>query len=102
MEKLLTIKEACDMLNVSKSTLQRWDREGKFSAVRTAGGHRRYKQSEVEAMQDSDADISYGKLYEYLCDAQYVADVLGDENAQEILEIRERVGKKILNNYAKI
>lgn len=35
------------MLNVSKSTLQRWDNEGKLVAIRTNGGHRRYKESEI-------------------------------------------------------
>lgn len=35
------------MLNVSKSTLQRWDNEGKLVALRTSGGHRRYKESEI-------------------------------------------------------
>lgn len=50
MDKLLTINETKKLLNVSKSTLQRWDREGKFIAQRTEGGHRRYKLSEVQKL----------------------------------------------------
>lgn len=52
MDKLLTIDETKKILNVSKSTLQRWDREGKFTAQRTEGGHRRYKFSDVQKLLD--------------------------------------------------
>lgn len=48
MDRLLTIKETTKLLHVSKSTLQRWDREGKLVAQRTSGGHRRYRLSEIE------------------------------------------------------
>lgn len=47
MDKLLTLKETERLLNVSKSTLQRWDKSGKLKALRTEGGHRRYKESEI-------------------------------------------------------
>lgn len=47
MNKLLTLKETETLLNVSKSTLQRWDKSGKLKALRTEGGHRRYKESEI-------------------------------------------------------
>ena len=42
------MKETMDYLNVSKITLQRWDNSGKLKAVRTSGGHRRYKLSDLE------------------------------------------------------
>lgn len=48
MDKLLTLKETQSILNVSKSTLQRWDKSEKLVALRTEGGHRRYKQSDIE------------------------------------------------------
>ena len=38
MDKLLTLKETEQLLNVSKSTLQRWDNSGKLIALRTEGG----------------------------------------------------------------
>ena len=50
MDKLLTLKETEKLLNVSKSTLQRWDNSGKLKAIRTEGGHRRYKQSDIERL----------------------------------------------------
>lgn len=53
MNNLLTIKETENILNVSKSTLQRWDKNGKLTALRTEGGHRRYKLSDIESIIDS-------------------------------------------------
>lgn len=50
MDKLLSLKETEKLLNVSKSTLQRWDNSGKLKAIRTQGGHRRYKQSDIERL----------------------------------------------------
>ena len=35
MDKLLTLKETEQLLNVSKSTLQQWDNSGKLIALRT-------------------------------------------------------------------
>lgn len=48
MEKLLTIKETMEILNVSKRTLQRWDNNGTLPSVRTAGGHRRYNENDID------------------------------------------------------
>ena len=47
-EKLLTISEASKLLGVAKSTLRRWEEEGKLIPdVRTKGGQRRYKLSSL-------------------------------------------------------
>lgn len=56
MKNLLTIREAMDYLNVSKITLQRWDNSGKLPAVRTKGGHRRYKLSDLEKFIGEDKE----------------------------------------------
>ena len=48
MKNLLNMKEAMDYLIVSKITLQRWDNSGRLKAIRTSGGHRRYKLSDLE------------------------------------------------------
>lgn len=46
--ELLNLKDAMKFLNVSKSTLHRWDREGKLTPMKTSGGHRRYKLSDLK------------------------------------------------------
>jgi len=48
-EKLLTINEVSEMLNVHPETLRRWDNEGKLKAVRIGDrGHRKYKYSDIK------------------------------------------------------
>jgi len=48
MDKLLSIKEASELLNVTTSTLRRWEREGKLIPdERTKGNQRRYKLSSI-------------------------------------------------------
>ena len=47
MEKLLTLEETSEILGVSKITLRRWDNNGKFKALRTIGGARRYSEEDI-------------------------------------------------------
>jgi len=101
MDKLLTIKEVQKMLNVSKTTLQRWDNSGKLIAVRTEGGHRRYKESDINNLMNKRDNVNYGSLYEHLCSAQYIADKLEDDNANSIMNIRQKIGQKLLDEFNK-
>ena len=49
--RLIGLSEAAELLGVGTSTLRFWDTSGKFPALRTAGGHRRYRLSDVERLQ---------------------------------------------------
>ncbi len=46
-EALLTPAEVATMFRVDPKTVTRWAKAGKLSAIRTLGGHRRYRESEV-------------------------------------------------------
>lgn len=50
MEKLLTAHQVAKLINVWPHTLRRWEKEGKLKPLRTPGGHRRYKESQVMAL----------------------------------------------------
>ena len=50
MDELIDIKKASEILCVNTKTLRRWDDEGKLKALRTIGGHRRYKVKDIEAL----------------------------------------------------
>lgn len=50
MDKLLTMKIACERLGVTTKTIQRWDALGKIHIVRTPGGRRRIPESEVDRL----------------------------------------------------
>jgi excisionase family DNA binding protein len=46
-EQLLTPSEVAAMFRVNPKTVTRWARAGKLTAIRTLGGHRRFKVSEI-------------------------------------------------------
>lgn len=56
-EKLLTISQASDFLNVSIGTLRNWHKQGKLIPKRTAGGQRRYPLSQLKDFQNSDLNL---------------------------------------------
>jgi excisionase family DNA binding protein len=45
---LLTPAEVAAMFRVSPKTVTRWARAGKLTALRTLGGHRRFRAAEVK------------------------------------------------------
>ena len=46
-ERLLTLSEVAALFRVNPKTVTRWARAGKLTAIRTLGGHRRFKASEI-------------------------------------------------------
>ena len=46
-ERLLTPAEVAALFRVNPKTVSRWARSGKLHAIRTLGGHRRFRASEV-------------------------------------------------------
>ena len=46
-DALLTPAEVAALFRVNPKTVTRWARAGKISAIRTLGGHRRFKASEI-------------------------------------------------------
>jgi len=49
-EVLLTPAEVASLFRVDPKTVTRWAKAGKISAIRTLGGHRRYREAEVLAL----------------------------------------------------
>lgn len=50
VEPLLTTSEVARMFRVDAKTVTRWARAGKLNAIRTLGGHRRYRESHIQAL----------------------------------------------------
>jgi len=46
-EALLTPSEVAALFRVNPKTVTRWARAGKLTAIRTLGGHRRFRASEI-------------------------------------------------------
>jgi len=47
MNKLISLQQTSELLDVVPKTLREWDSSGKLKSVRTRGGHRRYRQSDI-------------------------------------------------------
>ncbi len=48
----MTVAEVAQQFGVSSKTVSRWAREGKIKAVRTLGGHRRFREADVFGLLD--------------------------------------------------
>jgi excisionase family DNA binding protein len=48
--ELLTPAEVADLFRVDPRTVTRWATDGKLTAIRTLGGHRRYHRAQVEQL----------------------------------------------------
>jgi excisionase family DNA binding protein len=49
-ERLLRSHEVGELLGVTPKTVALWARTGKLAATTTAGGHRRFRRSDVDAI----------------------------------------------------
>ena len=52
-EHLLTPSEVAALFRVDPKTVTRWAKAGKLTSIRTLGGHRRYRSSEVHALLEA-------------------------------------------------
>lgn len=48
--QLLTPAEVATLFRVDPKTVTRWQKQGKLDAIRTLGGHRRYRRDQVEEL----------------------------------------------------
>ena len=49
-ERLLTPGEVALMFRVDPKTVTRWASSGRIGSIRTPGGHRRFRESEVKTL----------------------------------------------------
>ena len=60
-EPLLTPAEVAAMFRVDPKTVTRWAKAGKLSSIRTLGGHRRYRESEVRELLSGVSTQQHGE-----------------------------------------
>lgn len=53
-DKLLTPAEVAAMFRVDPKTVGRWAAAGRIASIRTPGGHRRIRESEVKALLEGE------------------------------------------------
>ena len=49
-DELLTSAQAAQMFGVAPKTVTRWAASGRLGSIRTPGGHRRFRRSEIDAL----------------------------------------------------
>jgi excisionase family DNA binding protein len=49
-EALLTPGEVARLFRVDPKTVTRWEKDGRLASVKTLGGHRRYPQTQINAL----------------------------------------------------
>jgi len=58
-DRLLTPGEVATLFRVDPKTVTRWASAGRIGSIRTPGGHRRFRESEVRALlRGVDADVT--------------------------------------------
>ena len=56
----MTPAEVAALFRVDPKTVTRWADSGKLTAIRTLGGHRRYRQDEVQSLLVASSHSSAG------------------------------------------
>ena len=56
-DPLLTPAEVAVLFRVNPKTVSRWARSGKLTSIRTLGGHRRFRASEVRMLVEQSEEV---------------------------------------------
>lgn len=60
---MISVKEAAKLLGITPKTLRIWEKDGKVKSIRTNGGHRRYKVSDLIGNKKQDSiTIAYARV----------------------------------------
>jgi excisionase family DNA binding protein len=59
-DRLLTPGEVAALFRVDPKTVTRWAAAGRIGSIRTPGGHRRFRESEVRALLEGEGLIEPG------------------------------------------
>jgi excisionase family DNA binding protein len=57
-DRLLTPGEVAALFRVDPKTVTRWAAAGRIGSIRTPGGHRRFRESEVRALLEGEAELA--------------------------------------------
>lgn len=56
-DRLLTPGEVATLFRVDPKTVTRWASAGRIGSIRTPGGHRRFRESEVRALLRGESEL---------------------------------------------
>lgn len=61
-DRLLTPGEVATLFRVDPKTVTRWAASGRIGSIRTPGGHRRFRESEVRALLNGEDEFEAGNF----------------------------------------
>jgi excisionase family DNA binding protein len=99
MNKLVSIKEASDLLGVEQKTLRRWENNSSISPIRTLGGHRRYRIEDIQKLQGTDVIDKTGGTAVYCRVSSHEQKQKGDLDRQKGRMLDYCVNKKYTVNF---
>ena len=96
-DRLLTISETAELLGAGVSTLRHWDETGQLVAIRTPGGHRRYRLSDIERFQGIYSDENADATAAYVRVSSHDQKKKGDLDRQKgrVLEYCAKKGYQV-------
>jgi excisionase family DNA binding protein len=63
-DPLLTPGEVAVLFRVDPKTVTRWAAAGRIGSIRTPGGHRRFRESEIRALLESEPEVDLDEAEE--------------------------------------
>ena len=92
----LRLGPAAELLGVSENTLRRWSDAGKLVCYRSAGGHRRYRRADVEAvLRDGAAGTPRRRAARAATPESYAATIAGLEARNRDLQMLVEAGEDV-------
>ena len=92
----LRLGSAAELLGVSENTLRRWSDAGKLVCYRSAGGHRRYRRADVEALlRDGAAGGPHRRTARAATPESYAATIAGLEARNRDLQLLVEAGEDV-------
>jgi len=96
-EPLLTRAEVAALFGVDAQTVTRWARNGRLTAVRTPGGHRRFSEREVRDLLDGvprqkaeEPEHRQSRGVCLVCGQSELLDLDGESASQQMAAFAER------------
>jgi len=105
MEKYLTAKQIHELYNLSSTTLLRWEKKGQLHPIKTTGGHRRYKESELMVALGFTENTPRGgrcALYARVSTQKQADSGNLDRQLGRLKEIAKRRGYAVVAEYKEI
>jgi len=93
MSKLLSLQKVSEILGVTKKTLRIWDNDGKLVSIKTIGGHRRYKEDDVNKYIGEYVEVNINNVLTYSRVSSHEQKTKGDLDRQS-QRISEYCAKK--------